>query len=59
MDKDELVEIITKVVKETIAINNKLLVPVGVSGRHVHLSRKHMDILFGMDSELTKKKDLM
>ena len=61
MDKDELVEIITKVVKETVANNNniKLLVPIGVSGRHVHLSRKHMDILFGKDSQLKKKKDLM
>ena len=59
MDKDELVQIITKMVKETIAINGKLLVPVGISGRHVHLSREHMDILFGKDATLTKKKDLM
>jgi len=58
MDKDELVKIITKMVKETVA-NNKLLVPVGVSARHVHLSRQHMDILFGTDSQLSKKKDLM
>ena len=59
MDKDELVKIITKIVKETVNINNKLLVPVGVSARHVHLCREHMDILFGKDVELKKKKDLM
>jgi len=59
MDKDELVKIITKMVRETQASNDKLLVPVGVSGRHVHLSRAHMDILFGEGVELSKKKDLM
>ncbi|MBC8060713.1 MAG: phosphate propanoyltransferase [Clostridiaceae bacterium] len=59
MDKDELVKIITKMVKETVAANDKLLVKVGVSGRHVHLSREHMDILFGKGALLTKKKDLM
>ena len=59
MDKDELVQIITKMVKETISTNDKILVPVGISGRHVHLSREHMDILFGKGALLTKKKDLM
>ena len=33
-------------------------IPVGVSGRHVHLSRAHLDALFGPGYELTKKKDL-
>ena len=33
-------------------------IPVGVSGRHLHLSRAHLDALFGAGSELTKKKDL-
>ena len=33
-------------------------IPVGVSGRHVHLSREHLDALFGTGYELTKKKDL-
>ena len=59
MDKDELVQIITKMVRESIAVNEKILVPVGVSGRHAHLSREHMDILFGKDTQLTKKKALM
>ena len=33
-------------------------IPVGVSGRHLHLSRTHLDALFGPGYELTKKKDL-
>ncbi|WP_319774422.1 phosphate propanoyltransferase [Breoghania sp.] len=32
------------------------LVPVGVSNRHLHLSRCDMDALFGPGSELTRKK---
>ncbi len=31
---------------------------VETSARHVHLSREHVDILFGKGHELTKKKDL-
>ena len=37
-------------------MNKKVLVET--SARHVHLSRKDMDILFGPDSELHNKKDL-
>ncbi len=33
-------------------------VPAGISNKHIHLSRKDMDILFGEGSELTKKGDL-
>lgn len=32
------------------------LVPVGVSNRHVHLSRPDMDVLFGPGSSLTRMK---
>jgi len=34
-------------------------IPIGVSARHVHLCREHMDILFGAGSELSFYKELM
>ncbi len=37
-------------------MNNKVLVET--SARHVHLSKEHIDILFGAGYELTVKKDL-
>lgn len=39
--------------------DNFPIIPVGISARHVHLSRKDMDTLFGKDSELTPMKELM
>ncbi|MGI9952540.1 phosphate propanoyltransferase [Moorellaceae bacterium AZ2] len=36
-----------------------LEVPVGVSGRHVHLTPEHFHILFGPEAALTKIKDLV
>lgn len=33
-------------------------IPVGVSVRHVHLSREHCDALFGQGYELTKRRDV-
>jgi Propanediol utilization protein len=49
-----------KVQKERSSANADFpIIPVGVSARHVHLSRKDMDTLFGPGNELTPVKDLM
>jgi len=33
-------------------------VPVGISGRHLHVTQEHLEILFGKDYQLTVMKDL-
>lgn len=59
MRNDEIIELVTKMVIQKMNENCKPIVPVGVSARHLHLSREHLDILFGKGYELTKKKELM
>lgn len=47
--------IVEQVIKR---VNEKLRIIVEASGRHVHLSRESIDLLFGTDYKLTKAKEL-
>ena len=51
--KESIKEVVLRIMRD-----QELLVPIGVSNRHVHLTREDMDILFGKGSNLTKLKDL-
>ncbi len=57
-NNEELIQSIVQSVMDQLKNYDQLKIPIGVSNRHVHLSRKDMDALFGEGSELTKKADL-
>ncbi|MCT4605797.1 MAG: phosphate propanoyltransferase [Marinisporobacter sp.] len=57
-NKDMMINVITKAVENVLKDYEERLVPIGVSNRHVHLSREDVDFLFGKGYELTKLKDL-
>lgn len=61
MTVDERV-IIKKVVEEVVKRINgngeEAFVPIGISNRHIHLSQKDLEVLFGQGYKLTKMKDL-
>ncbi len=63
MQEQKLVEQITKQVVERLhglgGFESENKIPIGISARHVHLSREHVDILFGKGYQLHKKKELM
>lgn len=40
-------------------IDPSIGVPIGISARHVHVTREHLDILYGKDHPLKIKKELM
>lgn len=60
--EEKTIEMITRLVME--AMNHKdtdqdFSVPIGVSGRHIHLTQADVETLFGRGYELTRKKELM
>ena len=59
----EEIERLTRIVIQTISEGeekqNGLVVPVGVSARHIHLTQADVERLFGPGYQLTKKKELM
>lgn len=61
-----LIETIEKVVRKQLKESqgqfqgqSDLAIPIGISARHVHLSREDLDVLFGKGYELHPKKELM
>ncbi|MCR1898393.1 phosphate propanoyltransferase [Irregularibacter muris] len=56
MNRQDLRKIVEEVVKNY--IEDILLVPVGVSNRHIHLKQEDLETLFGKGYQLTRYKDL-
>ena len=56
MTREDLVKLVTRLVVERLQSGPSI--PIGISNRHIHLSRADMDVLFGKGSELTWKQDL-
>ncbi|MCR5665544.1 MAG: phosphate propanoyltransferase [Eubacterium sp.] len=58
MSQEQLIKKIVENVMEQLQDYDELKIPIGVSNRHVHVSRQDLDILYGKGYELTKKADL-
>ena len=53
------IELIVRKVMEALGDKNGVSVPVGASARHIHLSRTHVETLFGKGYTLTPRAELM
>ena len=51
-------EAVCKVLLSEQSLSDNGQIPVGVSNRHIHLSKDHVEILFGKGYELTPMKEL-
>lgn len=58
-DEKVIAEAVLKAIEQISSADDDNDIKVGVSARHVHLSREDLDTLFGKGFELTKKKTLM
>ena len=56
--EQQLIEIVTQAVIKELSTRDDDKVPVGISVRHIHLTRSNIDWLFGRNYQLTSKKAL-
>ena len=58
MNSNDIAAIVKKVIAEMDAGTPDAGIPVGISNRHIHLSKQDLETLFGAGYELTPIKDL-
>jgi putative phosphotransacetylase len=60
VEEKELIQLIREVTLKTLAKSSqqKRDIPIAVSNRHIHLSKEHVERLFGKSYQLNKLKDL-
>ena len=61
VDLSRITEEVTRRVRSRMSpltLRGRIVVPVGISGRHVHMTRGVLESLFGMGCELSRLRDL-
>lgn len=58
-DVEQITKLVIQAIGQAKADDAKMVVPIGVSARHIHLTQADVETLFGKGYQLTKKKDLM
>lgn len=58
-DVEQITKLVLQVIEEEKKKESGMVVPIGVSARHIHLTQEDVETLFGKGYQLTKKKDLM
>lgn len=54
----DMVTVLTKKILESVQYYENFSIPIGVSNRHIHVSRADLDILYGKGYALTHKSEL-